>query len=145
MVFQVIVGILFLVIGSVNINKDDNHRSAVILNDLVVVFIFAISVINIIISSFGIQHIDLAILPNNSNATIANFMGKWKSQLFVLIEHIKNQKERYCDFKKKRKNTVHGLFQGLFFLSSVFTWGKEDFAQRNPKLLEELKINKQVK
>lgn len=103
MVFQVIVGILFLVIGSVNINKDDNHRSAVILNDLVVVFIFAISVINIIISSFGIQHIDLAILPNNSNATIANFMGKWKSQLFVLIEHIKNQKERYCDFKKEKK------------------------------------------
>jgi hypothetical protein len=73
---QVMVGILFLVIGSVNINKDDNHRSAVILNDLVVVFIFVISVINIIISSFGIQHIDLAILPNNSNVTTATLMGK---------------------------------------------------------------------
>ena len=71
-----IVGILFLVIGAVDINKDDNHRSAVILNDIVVVFIFVISAINIIISSFGIQHVDLAMLPPNSNATAAKFLGK---------------------------------------------------------------------
>lgn len=65
-IFQVIVGILFLVIGAMDINKEDNHRSAVILNDLVVVFIFVISVVNIIISSFGLQHVDLAMLPNNT-------------------------------------------------------------------------------
>lgn len=52
-----------------DINKDVNHRSAVILNDLVVVFIFVISVINIVISSFGIQHVDLTMLPNNNATT----------------------------------------------------------------------------
>lgn len=48
-----------------DINKDANHRPAVIINDLVVVFIFVISVINIIISSFGIQHVDYVILPTS--------------------------------------------------------------------------------
>lgn len=53
---QVIVGILFLVIGGMDINKGGEQRPANILNDVIVVLIFIISIINVIISGFGIEH-----------------------------------------------------------------------------------------
>ncbi|RXG71347.1 Ninjurin-1 [Armadillidium vulgare] len=52
----VLVGILFLIIGIIDINEPENHFSANILNNIAVVLIFIISVMNIIINAFGIRH-----------------------------------------------------------------------------------------
>ena len=41
-----------------DINKPHQQRAANILNDIILIFIFLISAINIVISSFGIQHSD---------------------------------------------------------------------------------------
>lgn len=56
---QVTVGICFLFIGSLNINKPKSQRIADILNNLITIQIFIITVINVVISSFGIEHIVL--------------------------------------------------------------------------------------
>lgn len=50
------VGILFVIIGSLNINKKKDQQAAIILNDTILVFIFIISILNVIISGFGIEH-----------------------------------------------------------------------------------------
>ncbi len=55
---QVVVGILFLVIGGMNINDEDSHRRADILNDVIVVVIFLITLVNVVISGFGIRESD---------------------------------------------------------------------------------------
>lgn len=51
-----IVGILFIIIGSLNINRHKEQAAAVILNDIILVLIFIISIVNVIISAFGIEH-----------------------------------------------------------------------------------------
>lgn len=51
-----IVGILFIVIGSLNINRTKDQNAAVILNDVILILIFVISIDNVIISGFGIEH-----------------------------------------------------------------------------------------
>lgn len=51
-----IVGIMFVVIGSLNINRETDQTSAVILNDVILILIFVISIINVIISGFGIEY-----------------------------------------------------------------------------------------
>ena len=53
---QLIVGVLFVVIGGLNINRRKDQRVATILNDVILVFIFLISIDNVIISGFGIEH-----------------------------------------------------------------------------------------
>ncbi|XP_054082049.1 ninjurin-A isoform X5 [Zeugodacus cucurbitae] len=55
-ILQLLVGILFVVIGSLNINRQKDQAAAVIINDIILVVIFVISVINIIISGFGIEY-----------------------------------------------------------------------------------------
>ncbi|CAH2089764.1 unnamed protein product [Euphydryas editha] len=55
-VLQLLVGLLFVVIGGLDLNDDNDQPSAVILNDVIVIFIFVISVINIVISGFGIEY-----------------------------------------------------------------------------------------
>jgi len=50
------VGILFVVIGSLNINRQQDQTAAVILNDVILVVVFIISVVNVIISGFGIEY-----------------------------------------------------------------------------------------
>ncbi|XP_063908514.1 ninjurin-1 isoform X4 [Zophobas morio] len=55
-VLQLIVAILFVIIGGLNINKQRDHGTAVILNDVILIFIFLISIINIIISGFGLEY-----------------------------------------------------------------------------------------
>ena len=76
---QVLVGVLFFVIGAMNINKEDQQKTANILNDVVVVIIFLVSIINIIISSFGIQHVDYSATYYTLNAsnTTPSFRGKF--------------------------------------------------------------------
>lgn len=51
-----IVGILFIIIGSLNINRQKEQSAAIILNDIILVLIFVISIVNVIISAFGIGH-----------------------------------------------------------------------------------------
>ena len=73
LVLQVVVGVLFLIIGTLDINKENQQRTADVLNDVVVIIIFVISVINIIISLFGIQHVDLSAfsIKHSANITIS--------------------------------------------------------------------------
>ena len=55
---QVIVGVLFLVIGGLNINDEPDQKTANILNDVIVVLVFLITLVNVIISGFGIRDVD---------------------------------------------------------------------------------------
>ncbi|XP_031329349.1 ninjurin-2 isoform X3 [Photinus pyralis] len=55
-VLQLIVAILFVIIGGLNINKTRDHTAALVLNDVILIFVFLISLINIIISGFGIEY-----------------------------------------------------------------------------------------
>lgn len=50
-----IVGLLFIVIGSLNINRKKDQTAAIILNDIILVLIFIISLVNVIISGFGME------------------------------------------------------------------------------------------
>ena len=56
--FQIIVGILFLIIGGLNINQDGDQRVADILNDVITVTVFLITLVNVVINGFGIRHTD---------------------------------------------------------------------------------------
>jgi hypothetical protein len=51
-----VVGILFVIIGSLNINRKKDQTAAIVLNDIILVFVFCISLDNVIISGFGIEH-----------------------------------------------------------------------------------------
>lgn len=51
-----IIGVLFIVIGSLNINRKNEQSTAIILNDIILIIVFLISIINVIISAFGIEH-----------------------------------------------------------------------------------------
>lgn len=53
---QLIVGVLFVVIGGLNINRRKDQNVAMILNDVILVLIFLISIDNVVISGFGIEH-----------------------------------------------------------------------------------------
>ncbi|XP_020715356.1 ninjurin-2 isoform X4 [Ceratitis capitata] len=55
-VLQLLVGILFVLIGSLNINHQKDQTAAMIINDVILVVIFVISVLNVIISGFGIEY-----------------------------------------------------------------------------------------
>jgi hypothetical protein len=58
-IFQVVAGVLFLVIGGLSINEGStNQKTADILNDVIVVVIFIITLINVVISGFGIRATD---------------------------------------------------------------------------------------
>merc|ERR1712241_734466 len=64
-VLQVVAGILFLVIGGLNINEGSpNQRTADILNDVIVVIIFLITLINVVNSGFGIRATDPGQIKN---------------------------------------------------------------------------------
>lgn len=45
-----------MVIGGMDLNDHEDQPSAIILNDIIVIFIFVISVINIVVSAFGIEY-----------------------------------------------------------------------------------------
>ena len=56
---QILAGILFLVLAVLNINDAKHHKSATILNNVAVAVIFVITVLNVIISTFGVQQNDI--------------------------------------------------------------------------------------
>ncbi|XP_022650336.1 ninjurin-2-like isoform X3 [Varroa jacobsoni] len=53
-ILQILVGAFIVLVGTVNLNKEKNHFRANVLNNMVTIFIFMITVINIIISAFGL-------------------------------------------------------------------------------------------
>ncbi|CAL4058752.1 unnamed protein product [Meganyctiphanes norvegica] len=59
LILQVVVGILFLVIGGMNINDPAQCRACDIINNITVVLIFLISLDNIILSAFGIEQMNM--------------------------------------------------------------------------------------
>lgn len=52
---QMVVGLLYVIIGSMNINRTKEQRAATILNDIILVLVFTVSLINVIISGFGME------------------------------------------------------------------------------------------
>ncbi|KAK6634986.1 hypothetical protein RUM44_000235 [Polyplax serrata] len=56
LILQVIVGILFLIIGGLNVRRPKEQKICIILNDVILLLIFLISLDNVIISSFGIEY-----------------------------------------------------------------------------------------
>lgn len=48
-----LVGGIFLVVGGLDIKKENDQRKCLILNDISVIMVFLITVINITISGFG--------------------------------------------------------------------------------------------
>ncbi|XP_055849129.1 ninjurin-A isoform X1 [Episyrphus balteatus] len=53
---QLLVGIFFVIIGSLNINRKNDQTAAIIMNDVILVTIFIISIVNVIISGFGMEY-----------------------------------------------------------------------------------------
>lgn len=69
---QLIVAILFVIIGGLNINKPRDHTAAIVINDIILILIFLISVINIVISGFGIEYSNkpLRLIDTNSGTNV---------------------------------------------------------------------------
>ncbi|XP_050695445.1 ninjurin-2-like isoform X1 [Eriocheir sinensis] len=59
LVLQVVVGVLFMIIGMMNINDPEQQSAANILNNIIVIFVFIISVLNVVLSSFGIENMNI--------------------------------------------------------------------------------------
>ncbi|XP_053614301.1 ninjurin-2 isoform X1 [Plodia interpunctella] len=55
-ILQLLVGLLFVIIGGLDLNDHEDQPSALVLNDIIVIFIFVISVINVVISAFGLEY-----------------------------------------------------------------------------------------
>lgn len=66
------VAILFVIIGGLNINKPRDHTAAIVLNDVILIFVFLISLVNIIISGFGIEYSNQPLRLINDNNNNAN-------------------------------------------------------------------------
>ncbi|KAH7975927.1 ninjurin-1 [Rhipicephalus sanguineus] len=49
---QIMVGIVFLVLGFINVNNENNHRLADILNNVATAAVFGVTVVNILSASF---------------------------------------------------------------------------------------------
>ncbi|XP_003737707.1 ninjurin-2 [Galendromus occidentalis] len=57
-ILQILVGAFIVILGTVNLNREKNHVRANVLNNMVTIFIFIITVVNIVISSFGMKGSD---------------------------------------------------------------------------------------
>ena len=58
-------GAFIVVLGTVNLNREKNHVRANVLNNMVTIFIFMITVVNIVISSFGMKGSDAPIFAGS--------------------------------------------------------------------------------
>jgi hypothetical protein len=47
---------MLLVVGGLDINRPRDQRPALILNDVTLVMVFVISLINVVVSGFGMDH-----------------------------------------------------------------------------------------
>jgi len=69
-VLQIVVGLLFFLIAMINVNDEDSHASAKILNNIILVIVFIITLINAFINGFGIKHTDTAIAATMGNRNL---------------------------------------------------------------------------
>lgn len=53
---QLLVGVVFLVLGFINVNKEKNQRLAEILNNVATAAVFAVTVLNILSASFDTRN-----------------------------------------------------------------------------------------
>jgi len=62
-ILQILVGILMMVLGALDINEDESKQqmAADIINDITVIMVFLITLLNVIISGFGMSHADLMV------------------------------------------------------------------------------------
>merc|ERR1712130_643197 len=58
---QVLVGVLFLILGGLDINDPDHQKTADILNNTATVVVFLITLLNVVISGFNIQHTETTV------------------------------------------------------------------------------------
>ena len=58
---QLIVGLLFLIISGMDINDSKSKSSANILNNVILGLVFVITLVNAVISGFGIKHTDTSV------------------------------------------------------------------------------------
>ena len=88
LLLQIVVGLLFFLIAMINVNDEDSHASAKILNNIILVMIiiltfvftiftnviqvivFIITLINAFINGFGIKHTDTAVAATMGNRNI---------------------------------------------------------------------------
>lgn len=59
-VMQILVGIVFMALGFVNVNKEKNQRSAEVLNNLATAAVFGVTVLNILAASFDLRRPEAA-------------------------------------------------------------------------------------
>ncbi|CAH0401419.1 unnamed protein product [Chilo suppressalis] len=71
-----LVGLLFVIIGGLDLNDHDDQPSALVLNDVIVIFIFVISVINIVISAFGIEYSNNPLILERLNYINSEYLRK---------------------------------------------------------------------
>lgn len=67
---------MFVIIGGLDLNDDDDRPSAVVLNDVIVIFIFVISVINMVISAFGIEYSNNPLVLDRLNYINSEYLKK---------------------------------------------------------------------
>ncbi|XP_073953367.1 ninjurin C isoform X3 [Choristoneura fumiferana] len=79
LVLQLLVGLLFVIIGGLDLNDHDDQPSAVILNDVIVIFIFVISVVNIVISAFGLEYSNSPLILDRLNYINNEYLRKGNS------------------------------------------------------------------
>lgn len=65
-----------VIIGGLDLNNDSDQPSALILNDVIVMFIFVISVINIIISAFGMEYSNSPLILERLNYINSEYLRK---------------------------------------------------------------------
>lgn len=57
-ILQVAIGFLFIVLATLNINNEDHQKRANIINNAITGAIFCVTVINILVSAFGMKQSD---------------------------------------------------------------------------------------
>lgn len=76
-------GLLFVIIGGLDLNDRADQPSALVLNDIIVIFIFVISVINIVISAFGIEYSNNPLILERLNYINNEYLKKGNTTAFV--------------------------------------------------------------
>jgi len=70
-VLQVLLGILFLIVGGLDINDQEHQKTADNLNNTATVLVFIITFINVIISGFGINHTNTTVYDKLSGVKVS--------------------------------------------------------------------------
>jgi len=69
--FQAIVGVLFMIIGAINIEDTESQSTADTLNNVILIIVFFITVINALIGGFGIKDTDSRVINNIATSILS--------------------------------------------------------------------------